>query len=561
MQKARRVWLRTSVWDSCKILAIKEVKMMFCKDIIASDVLGWQDGDMVFINAPTGSGKTTFILKSLLPMALVLGREILYLSNRQILHKQLIKEVCELFHISYRDTKDEKIAELPGITFMTYQTLQERLQDNVILNDNPFYFYVVADEIHYLAEDSAFNPQISRLVEWFPVMQKNVFIAISATIDSALQYLGFYNGGWIEKDEDEYKTTYWREPQKMINRLYGKAEFLYFYQISVEIVPYEIVVFQTVEDIVEEINKDNSGAKWLVFQANKEQASKKLVKNIKKSCAFLCADNKEDEVMHEIVEKEYFSTDVLVTTKVLDNGISLHDSRIQRIVVDTTSQTEFLQMLGRRRRCESDNIPLTLYIPQKSVKYFSWVLQEQILPELETIQKSSETLMRKMMRSEDIYQICRKYFDIREGRLLLNPIAKDNLERRKKFCERILNALKKDEYAFVKEQLSWIGQEVEESSIIDLAAEKKKKEQKHLQEYLISNGGKPMGKQEQKKFREEIKSFFRILLPDLFVSESRIPGIKKINAALSCLGSGWEIYAVSGKKKGEETVWILRQKG
>ncbi len=218
-------------------------------------------------------------------------------------------------------------------------------------------------------------------------------------------------------------------------------------------------------------------------------------------------------------------------------------------------------MLGRRRRCESDNIPLTLYIPQKSVKYFSWVLQEQILPELETIQKSSETLMRKMMRSEDIYQICRKYFDIREGRLLLNPIAKDNLERRKKFCERILNALKKDEYAFVKEQLSWIGQEVEESSIIDLAAEKKKKEQKHLQEYLISNGGKPMGKQEQKKFREEIKSFFRILLPDLFVSESRIPGIKKINAALSCLGSGWEIYAVSGKKKGEETVWILRQKG
>lgn len=533
---------------------------MFCKDIITPDVLGWQDGDMVFINAPTGSGKTTFILKTLLLMALNLGREILYLSNRQVLHKQLIKEVCELFHISYGDIKDEKIAEFPGITFMTYQTLQERLQDNLLFNDNPFYFYVVADEIHYLVEDSAFNPQINRLVEWFPIMRKNTFIAISATIDSALRYLGFYNGGWQEEYEDMYKTIYWREPRKLINKLNGQAEFLYFYHIPAEIGSYKIVVYQTTEDIVEEINQDNSEEKWLVFQANKEKASKKLVKNVKRPCAFLSADNKEDEIMSEIVENGFFSADVLVTTKVLDNGVSLHDSKITKIVVDTTSETECLQMLGRRRKCESDCTPLTLYIPKKSVKYFSWLLHEQIMLELDIIQTPSETLMKKMMRSKEIFEICQRYFDIREGRLLLNPIAKDNLERRKRFCERILTALKKDEYAFVKEQLSWIGQEWEGSSIIDLAEEKKKKVRKYMQEYLVSHEGKPLGKQEQKKFREEVRSFFRILLPELFASETRIPGIKKIKEAFSCLCLEWEIHTASGKKKGEETVWILQRK-
>lgn len=534
---------------------------MFCSDIISSDILDWQDYSTIFIDAPTGSGKTTFILKTLLPMALELGREILYLSNRQLLHKQLIKQACELFTIPYQDMEDEKIAEFPGITFMTYQTLQECLHANLIFNPNPFYFYLVADEIHYLSEDSDFNPKIGRILKWFPQMEKNIFIAISATIDSTLQYLGFYNGGWQEMVEEENRTIYWREPQKIINRLNGRAEYLYFYHIATERPQYNIVIYSTIEDIVEEINSDNSDEKWIVFQSNKEQANKNLVKKVTKSCVSLSADNKGDEAMKEIVENYYFSADILVTTKVLDNGISLHDSLIKKIVLDTISETEFLQMIGRRRRCESDNAPLTLYIPKKSVKYFTYLLNEQIVPELEIVQTIPETLLEKMMQSEDIYRTCRKYFDIRENKLVLNPIAKDNLEGRKRFCERILTALKKDEYAFVKEQLSWIGQELEGSNIIDLTDEKKKKEQKHLQEYLISNGDKPMGKQEQKKFREEIKSFFRILLPNLFVSESRMPGIKKINEAFSCLGSEWEIYAVSGKKKGEETVWILRQKG
>ena len=68
------------------------------------------------------------------------------------------------------------------------------------------------------------------------------------------------------------------------------------------------------------------------------------------------------------------------------------------------------------------------------------------------------------------------------------------------------------------------------------------------------------GKQEQKKFREEVRSSFRILLPELFVSDSRMPGLKKINEAFSCLDLEWEIHTVPGKKKGDETVWILQQK-
>ena len=244
-------------------------------------------------------------------------------------------------------------------------------------------------------------------------------------------------------------------------RLNGRAEYLYFYHIATERPQYNIVIYSTIEDIVEEINSDNSDEKWIVFQSNKEQANKNLVKKVTKSCVSLSADNKGDEAMKEIVENYYFSADILVTTKVLDNGISLHDSLIKKIVLDTISETEFLQMIGRRRRCESDNAPLTLYIPKKSVKYFTYLLNEQIVPELEIVQTIPETLLEKMMQSEDIYRTCRKYFDIRENKLVLNPIAKDNLEGRKRFCERILTALKKDEYAFVKEQLSWIGQELD----------------------------------------------------------------------------------------------------
>ena len=74
---------------------------MYLIPIIAEKYKLWKNNSRIFLEAPTGKGKTTFILEKLLLFAIEQGREILYLSNREVLHKELIKICCNKFGIPY----------------------------------------------------------------------------------------------------------------------------------------------------------------------------------------------------------------------------------------------------------------------------------------------------------------------------------------------------------------------------------------------------------------------------------------------------------------------------
>ena len=67
----------------------------------------------------------------------------------------------------------------------------------------------------------------------------------------------------------------------------------------------------------------------------------------------------ERKALDQIVKYECFSQKVVLATKVLDNGINLCDKSLKHIVVQSIEQTEFLQMLGRKRFIDSsDNVNL-----------------------------------------------------------------------------------------------------------------------------------------------------------------------------------------------------------
>ena len=56
----------------------------------------WKGYESIFISAPTGTGKTTFVLQTLLPEAKKEGKEVLFLSNRFLLKEQIKKKVVKL---------------------------------------------------------------------------------------------------------------------------------------------------------------------------------------------------------------------------------------------------------------------------------------------------------------------------------------------------------------------------------------------------------------------------------------------------------------------------------
>lgn len=71
-----------------------EVEKRFVSDVIGTEYSDWKMRDEIFIQAPTGTGKSSFILYHYLFFyAIEKGIKILYLVNRRILRDQIAEEL------------------------------------------------------------------------------------------------------------------------------------------------------------------------------------------------------------------------------------------------------------------------------------------------------------------------------------------------------------------------------------------------------------------------------------------------------------------------------------
>ena len=527
----------------------------FITNILADYHHCWKPGSKVFISAQPGRGKTTYIFQVLLKHAIKNNLEILFLSNRESLHRQILSEVCELFDVPYQYYSDVKYAEFPGITIATYQTIAEMLKENPCYNDIPYFHYLVMDEVHFFEEDSDFNAKIQRLLKWRNRIQCEVEIYLSATLDDVLIEFGYWDPCWYTVYEEDILTVRERFAKDLLRSLKGQKEWIYFYDIPREIPRCNIFVYDDVTDVVEKINSEENDDKWLLFQSNKMKAHHNVAKNIKVSKAVITADDKECTAMKEIIENKCFEEKVLITTKVLDNGVSIHDTTVKNILIETTSETEFIQMLGRRRIEEHEDVVLNLFIPRMNAGYFKSMIVRRIQPMLELTEFSQEELMKAVM-DEEKYRDIKALFDVEDGRFVLNPIAKKRLHQRKKYFEKIIAMMETDKNYFVKEQLSWLGISTMENVTFfeDLKFQKHFEE---LKEILRQLTGVELDKDKQKYFRNALKLHLLELLPERFSQKDRIPGLNVINGCFKSLGLPYQIGSKSGKKKGEKTSWII----
>lgn len=106
---------------------------MYLNEVMGDVYKQWNGGDSVFISAPTGVGKTTFVLQQLVPEAKSRGKEVLFLSNRTVLRDQIKNIVARQQGIP-EDTEFLKdIEEFDGITLASYQKIQA-IQEQSCMN-------------------------------------------------------------------------------------------------------------------------------------------------------------------------------------------------------------------------------------------------------------------------------------------------------------------------------------------------------------------------------------------------------------------------------------------
>ena len=316
-----------------------------------------QKASRIFIESPTGTGKSSFVLDKLFPFAAEKNYNILYLANRSALNQQIRNAVARKLKVKEKIKKDEATFYLPEsfccLTVINYQAISlDSTALETFLSD---YAYIVFDEAHFFVEDSLFNAKTGLLLKSvLDASPDAVWIFLSATLDGSEELL------LAAADKIQPNNLIDANLNKLVLR-----DHRIVYKNNYQSAVYTPSFFRGIDDLMPVINR-TVGEKWLIFVSS-IQRGKALQQRIKKEtgrkAVFLSSENKAGKRWEMLSAEERYDEDVLIATKVLDNGVNIRDEDVRHIVIPFCDRTEFMQMLGRRRTDEGERVCLYVEVP------------------------------------------------------------------------------------------------------------------------------------------------------------------------------------------------------
>jgi len=145
--------------------------MKYVADYIGEEYKSWAGGEHIIISAPTGSGKTSFILNELLPFAASRKKRICYFTNRTALKEQLQKILKDNYesYASYIDVINyQKLYSM--INAVMHQSNAYNAEFASYTEGILFSNYYVFDEAHYLVADAYFNYDLGEFINLLHTM-------------------------------------------------------------------------------------------------------------------------------------------------------------------------------------------------------------------------------------------------------------------------------------------------------------------------------------------------------------------------------------------------------
>lgn len=360
------------------------------KDELKSWLLPGVAHGPIFITAPPGAGKSTFVLNELADHAkaphnpsaqfhskagdtpeTLPSKNILLLSNRWALSLQqkmiLEKRNGEQIHGS---RIIEGLLQFDNILVTTYQNVLDKLD---VIKSQGALGFVVFDEAHFFCSDSTFNAETSRILQTLLDKFRNVCrIYITATPEEVKPIIAFeeyriHRMRLGSADNHESISALSQPPQIIeytFSANYSSRIQLHFFhdENNQDKNPWM--------DIVAAIKNDESDNKWLLFVSRKEignQIQKSLGPSLSEYIDSPSQEEKSEELL-AMTRRGRFEKKVLITTNFLYNGISFHDPHLKNIVMDYCDKISIIQALGRKRLELNEGEKVDLYIKVQSEK-------------------------------------------------------------------------------------------------------------------------------------------------------------------------------------------------
>lgn len=449
----------------------------YISDEIGDDYKTWQQ-EKVCIIAPTGSGKTHFVLYKFVPHVRSKGGKVLILVNRLSLLRQYI----------YEEALRTEMYEC-GLDILTYQQFAGQMHETGFRNAFIGYDTVIFDEIHFFVSDSDFNPHDTFFV-WQAILHSlgcNM-VFLTATLQEMEPFLFEYRQvlGDTFADHPIYR---------------GKVNKYQAYNLEENYDYVEPHISADMESMLETFVE--SPKKGIIFidsrERGKEIKDQLLKRNPEKEVVCIDRDSYDstNSAVRETIKTLYMANklkcDILITTSVLDNGISIHDPEVQNVAIFTSSKTSFIQMLGRIRT-ESLKDKIKLHLLPESHEY--WAQREnQLEEEVKEIDRltkddpvtfSTDLLAKALLEDSEHLELYRKIFVLvpdnkekypiyrgRNGlcvdahyqgryRLELNKMSVAKIRQMLHIARQMHSLSYKEKNATCYAQFAWIGKKPEE---------------------------------------------------------------------------------------------------
>lgn len=569
-------------------------------DVIGDDYQSWKNR-VVILKAPTGSGKTTFVLKKFVPYfkendALYGKKKVLILSNRTLLKRQYSYSLPEFFE-SYQEVVE-------SCDLKTYQELADRIMRmNDVSGLFKNYSAVVCDEAHYFYADSDFASESFKVL-WAILYASygKTILFMSATIDEVKPLI---TEAW-KSIYDIFQTSRYGENWGLILRrditlrnTNAKREIIVLNNlISENYSRYKCHVANDYEELTKYFVESEFKSLLFIDDIQKAEEFRSMLMSrglSKKEVAVIHADNinadKTSSVIKNMVAHHFLEPKVLITTSVLDNGISLEDASLRNIAIISNSRLSFIQMLGRIRECDGvDTINLILLkrgatdLSMLLTRYENFVKQIDIImnnrcgisglsykelmdiwTELWSCPDSMRSqVLRKVLIPCTITpcyfntrRMYRYYYPIGPGMSFVVSLAavskiQNSYMEMRALCEAASSGTEK----FIRYQMSWIGKENESFNYLNLVSDEEKKAPMKEKLLTIQNFTGDKYREVKKELLQSFKKFY----PSLnFRAGDGLPGTEKMESIYEDLGLRLTKVKDQGKERYTVTVADSRE--
>lgn len=331
------------------------------KIITRNRLCSWKSGGY-FVESQTGTGKSTLVVEQISSIVVERGKRLLLIIPRTALGLQYKKDFGEKYcpeNLGRYTPQGMKTENSWGpADIYCLQELTNLKVRRELLAKKELYDFIVVDEVHAFVGDAAFNPYTEDILKFLlqEVGQRAKRLYLTATPDIVLEEIVE-----LEKDITEREATGYTLcglPLEAVNvsMFCFRSDYSYI----------RPVFFEKDEDIIECLKNRKNEDKALIFVRSKEQGVRLRDVLGKERSVYMDAANKmteEAQTFSEILERNCFDKQFLISTKFLDVGVNLKDFQIKTVVLFSYYKEEMVQMLGRRRVSQNDCIDVCIKIP------------------------------------------------------------------------------------------------------------------------------------------------------------------------------------------------------